>query len=133
MHRQVATIRRERERAAVGVDGLPSLRVGEVVDRDVLHQAGLCVDLTGAQIELAFLDGIDDLRTQRERRFRPKDGNLQRRQLVVGARQQLVIEVQHEHRQAHRRDDRRAHQRSGRDAARLERGDLISDASRLNA
>ena len=125
-HHQVAMILGEAEVAAVGVDGSAPARVAHVIDRHVAHAPGTVLgDVAGPQIQLTFFDRIDDLRFERERRLRAKNRHLQRGQFVVGLRQKLVVEPQHEGREEHRRGQRRFHQRPGRYTAGLQRGDFV--------
>ena len=125
-HHQVAMILGEAEVAAVGVDRSAPARVAHVIDRHVAHAPGTVLgDVAGPQIQLTFFDRIDDLRLERERRLRAKNRHLQRGQLVVGLRQKLVVEPQHEGREEHRRGQRWFHQRPGRYAAGLQRGDFV--------
>ena len=124
LQQQILPIRRQREYAAVGVDRLALRSLGEIVDHDVVHLVRIRI-AAGDPHEELVRDRIHRLVPQGERRLGLRDIALQDAQLVVGARQDLVVERHHRDRQQERTRQHRQHQGADTHAVRLEGGDLV--------
>ncbi len=91
---QILPVRGQRNQAAVGVDGLALEAFGEVIDHDVVQLVRRGIAPRDAQEELVG-DRIHRLIAQRQRGLGLRDVALQDAQLVVGARQHLIVERHH--------------------------------------
>ena len=124
LQQEILPIRRQREHAAVGVDRLALRSFGKIIDHDVVHLVRIRIAAGDSHEELVR-DRIHGLVPQRERRLRFRDVALENAQLVVRARQHLIVERDHRDRQQERADQHRQHQGADTDSAGLERGDLV--------
>ena len=77
------------------------------------------------QEELAGRDFVDHLRAEGERRLLAGNVLHERSQLMIRPRQHLIVEHDHEEREADGRDEGRDEQTAQRHATRLDGGDLV--------
>src|SRR6266566_4982391 len=109
----------------VGQDDTAPLGVPQIVNRHIIQCVRGGVDAGGAQEELPGHDFIDHLFLQLKRRLLALDVDEERPQLVIGARQDLVIPEQRDQGHDRRAADHRCEQAPHADAARLHRRDLV--------
>src|SRR6185312_5533307 len=122
---QIALVLRECHVAAVGVDRSAARCVAQIVDGHVPHEIRRFVQMARAQKQLSRTHFIDDLLAQRERRLLLRYVGLQHCQLMIGPRQNLIGEDDHEQRDAGRGYQHRCHEALETHPARLERGYLV--------
>ena len=121
---QIAPVGRQHEQAAVGVDGFAFRPFGQIEHRHAPHLVRARVAAIHAQVELVG-QGVEHLIAQGQRGFGAGDILLQNAQLVVGARQDLIVERHHGHRQQKRADEHGQHQGPHADPIGLERRNLV--------
>src|ERR1700752_4365109 len=109
----------------IGADDPAPLGVLQVENRHLIQRVGGVVDPGGAQEELARHDLVDHLFFQLKRRLLPLDVDEERPQLVIGARQDLVIPDERDQRHEQRPTDHGAQQLADADPARAHCRDLV--------
>src|SRR5213075_804071 len=122
---QIALIRRELDLPAVGGNGAAIHGIGDVVDRDVAHPRRSFIEMAGLEIKLPLLHRVEYLLTKRERWLGAEDVHLEHSEAMVGSRQNLVVKSKHYQREDKGQRQRWQEELAHRDAARLERGDLV--------
>src|SRR5206468_1533016 len=111
--------------AGIGQDDAPPVRVLEVVDRHVAERVAGGVDARRAQEELPGHDFVDHLLLQLKRRFLALNVDEERAQLVIRARQDLIVPHERDHGNQRRAAEHRPEDPAGADAARFHRGHFV--------